>query len=269
MAARWACLALVIIFIFPGIGHAQTIVLASTTSTEQSGLLAYVLPAFERFSGIQVKVVAVGSGQAMDMARRGDADVLLVHDPVAEEQLVREGYGLMRQPVMYNDFVLIGPHNDPAGVRGQDIAIALQRIRAYQGIFVSRGDRSGTHTAELRFWSLAGLTVPKIQRDPSYLACGCGMGSALNIAAHANAYILADRGTWLSFKHREDLALLVEGDLRLRNVYSTMLVNPLKHPHVKHKEAAQFVQWITSSAGHNVIRSFKIKGQALFFPLEK
>ncbi len=247
-----------------GAAHAQSIVLASTTSTEQSGLFAHLLPAFERASGIRVKVVAVGSGQALDMARRGDADVLLVHDPVAEEQLVQDGFGLGRRKVMYNDFVLIGPQSDPAQAHGQDIALALQHISASQAVFVSRGDRSGTHAAELRFWRMAGLTAPQ---GRSYLACGCGMGAALNMAAYKNAYVLSDRGTWQSFKNRGDLKLLVEGDIRLRNTYSVIVVNPAKHPHVKRTEAEQFANWITSPAGHSVISAYKIAGQSLFFPL--
>jgi tungstate transport system substrate-binding protein len=246
--------------------HAQSIVLASTTSTEQSGLFAHLLPAFERASGIHVKVVAVGSGQALDMARRGDADVLLVHDPAAEEQLVQDGFGLARRTVMYNDFVLVGPQADPAQARGQDIAKALQQVSTSHAVFVSRGDRSGTHSAELRYWRMAAQAVPK---GSHYLACGCGMGAALNMAAYKNAYLLTDRGTWQSFKNRGELALLVEGDMRLRNTYSVIVVNPLKHPKTKHAEAEQFANWITSPAGKSVISAYKIAGQSLFFPLEK
>jgi tungstate transport system substrate-binding protein len=249
-----------------GIANAQSIVLASTTSTEQSGLFAHLLPAFERASGIHVKVVAVGSGQALDMARRGDADVLLVHDPAAEEQLVQDGFGLARRTVMYNDFVLVGPQADPARARGQDIAKALQQVSTSHAVFVSRGDRSGTHSAELRYWRMAGQAVP---HGSSYLACGCGMGAALNMAAYKNAYLLSDRGTWQSFKNRGDLSLLVEGDMRLRNTYSVIVVNPRKHPAAKHTEAEQFANWITSPAGKSVISAYKIAGQSLFFPLEK
>jgi tungstate transport system substrate-binding protein len=245
---------------------AQSIVLASTTSTEQSGLFAHLLPAFERASGIHVKVVAVGSGQALDMGRRGDADVLLVHDPVAEEQLVQDGFGVARRTVMYNDFILVGPKDDPAHARGQDIAKALQQVSASQAVFVSRGDRSGTHSAELRYWRMAALAVPQ---GISYLACGCGMGAALNMAAYKNAYLLSDRGTWQSFKNRGDLKLLVEGDMRLRNTYSVIVVNPSKHPKTRHVEAEQFANWITSAAGKSVISDYKIAGQSLFFPLEK
>lgn len=243
--------------------QAQSIVLASTTSTEQSGLLEHLLPAFQRASGIHVKVVAVGSGQAMDMARRGDADVLLVHDPAAEEQFVQDGFGLARRSVMYNDFVLIGPHSDPARARGPDIAKALQNIRAHPAVFVSRGDRSGTHAAELRYWHLAAQAAP---RGSNYLACGCSMGAALNMAAYKNAYVLSDRGTWLSFKNRGDLGLLVEGDMRLRNNYSVIVVNPSKHPHTKRAEAEKFAHWVTSPAGQSVISGYKIAGQSLFFP---
>jgi tungstate transport system substrate-binding protein len=260
------CAQAALFFIAFSAAHAQNIVLASTTSTEQSGLFSHLLPAFERASGIHVKVVAVGSGQALDMARRGDADVLLVHDPAAEEQLVQDGFGLARRTVMYNDFILVGPQADPAQARGQDIAKALHNIRANQAVFVSRGDRSGTHSAELRYWRLAAQATPL---GSNYLACGCGMGAALNMAAYKNAYVLSDRGTWQSFKNRADLKLLVEGDMRLRNVYSVIVVNPSKHPHVKHIEAAKFADWVTSPAGQNVINAYKIAGQSLFFPLAK
>ncbi len=247
-----------------GTAHAQSIVLASTTSTEQSGLFAHLLPAFERASGIHVKVVAVGSGQALDMARRGDADVLLVHDPAAEEKFVQDGFGLARQTVMYNDFILVGPQSDPARAGGKDIAKALHNIRANQAVFVSRGDRSGTHSAELRFWRMAEQSAPQ---DANYLACGCGMGAALNMAAYKNVYVLSDRGTWLSFKNRAQLGLLVEGDMRLRNIYSVIVIHPNKHPHTKHREAQAFANWVTSAAGQSVISAYKIAGQSLFFPL--
>ena len=261
---RW-CLAIVWVLIALPAAWAQVpaIVLASTTSTEQSGLFAHLLPQFQRATGIAVKVVAVGSGQAIDMARRGDADVLLAHDPAAEERLVAEGFALRRIPVMYNDFVLIGPAADPARVRGSDIAQALRHIREQRALFVSRGDRSGTHAAELRYWQQAQIDVATLA---AYRACGCGMGPALNMAASLDAYTLADRGTWLAFANRGSLALLVEGDRRLFNPYAVMAVNPAKHPHVKQAQAQQFVDWITGPAGQAAIAAFRIGGQPLFFP---
>jgi tungstate transport system substrate-binding protein len=237
--------------------------MASTTSTEQSGLFGALLPQFKRATGIDVKVVAVGTGQAIDMARRGDADVLFVHDQAAEEKFVAEGGALKRYPVMYNDFVLVGPKADPAGVRGKDIVAALKKIAAANAPFVSRGDKSGTHAAELRYWTQAGLAAAK---GRGYKECGCGMGPALNIASSTNAYALADRGTWLSFRNRGDLAVLVEGDTKLFNQYGVMVVNPAKHPHVKAREAQAFVDWITSPAGQAAIASYKIGGEQLFFP---
>jgi tungstate transport system substrate-binding protein len=245
------------------LAQVPAIVLASTTSTEQSGLFAHLLPQFQRATGIAVKVVAVGSGQAIDMARRGDADVLLAHDPPAEERLVAEGFALRRMPVMYNDFVLIGPAADPARARGSDIVQALRQVRDQRVLFVSRGDRSGTHAAELRFWQQAQVDVAALA---AYRACGCGMGPALNMAASLDAYTLADRGTWLAFGNRAALALLVEGDRRLFNPYGVMAVNPAKHPHVKHAQAQQFVDWITGAAGQAAIAAFRIGGQPLFFP---
>ena len=242
-----------------------TLVMASTTSTEQSGLFGHLLPAFKAATGLDVKVVALGTGQALDMGRRGDADVLFVHDPVAEEKLVADGFGLQRWPVMYNDFVLIGPGNDPAQVRGKDIAVALQKIAQAQAAFVSRGDKSGTHAAELRYWSMAGTS----HMGAGYKACGCGMGPALNMASSMGAYVLADRGTWLSFKNRADLAVLVQGDERLFNPYGVIAVNPAKHPHVKVKEAQRFIDWVTSPAGQANIAAYKIGGEQLFFPSAK
>ena len=241
----------------------SAIVMASTTSTEQSGLFAHLLPAFKQASGIDIKVVALGTGQALDMARRGDADVVFVHDQAAEEQFVADGFGLRRLPVMYNDFVLIGPKADPAGVRGNDVVAALRRLAGQGAAFVSRGDKSGTHAAELRYWQLAGLAS---QRGAGYRECGCGMGPALNMAASSGAYVLADRGTWLNFKNRADLAVLVEGDQRLFNQYGVMVVNPAKHPHVRAALAQKFVDWVTSPAGQSTIAAYKIGGQALFFP---
>ena len=245
---------------------AQTIVMSSTTSTEQSGLFAHLLPEFKRASGIDIKVVALGTGQALDMARRGDADVVFVHDQAAEEKFVAEGFGLKRLPVMYNDFVLIGPTSDPIKTAGQDIVAALKKIAAANGNFISRGDKSGTHAAELRFWSLADLSD---KPGSGYKACGCGMGPALNIAASSGAYVLADRGTWLNFKNRADLTVLVQGDKRLFNQYGVMVVNPAKHPHVKPADAQKFVDWVTSAAGQASIASYKIGGEQLFFPNAK
>jgi len=242
--------------------HAQAIVVASTTSTEQSGLFGYLLPEFKKATGIDVKVVAVGTGQAIDMGRRGDADVLFVHDQVAEEKVVAEGFAVKRFPVMYNDFVLIGPASDPAKIKGNDIVGALKKLATGNSAFISRGDKSGTHAAELRFWKIAGLS----DKGSGYKECGCGMGPALNIASSSAAYVLADRGTWLNFKNRGDLAVLVEGDKRLFNQYGVMLVNPAKHPHVKVAEGQKFVDWVVSPAGQNVIAGYKIGGESVFFP---
>jgi tungstate transport system substrate-binding protein len=247
--------------------HAQSasIVMASTTSTEQSGLFAHLLPVFKASSGIDIKVVALGTGQALDMGRRGDADVLFVHDQAAEEKMVEQGWVLKRHPVMYNDFVLIGPASDPAKVQGPDVVAALQKIRDLGAVFISRGDKSGTHAAELRFWGMTGGEA----KGAGYRACGCGMGPALNIAASSGAYVLADRGTWLSFKNRADLKILVEGDKRLFNPYGVMAVNPAKHPHVKVDLAQTFIDWVTSPAGQSTIASYKIQGEPLFFPNAK
>lgn len=248
---------------------AQTagIVMASTTSTEQSGLFAYLLPEFKKATGIDVKVVAVGTGQAIDMGRRGDADVLFVHDQAAEEKVVAEGFAIKRFPVMYNDFVLIGPASDPAKTRGKDIADALKKINAGNANFVSRGDKSGTHAAELRYWKTAAVeTLADKPAFANYKACGCGMGPALNIAASTGAYVLADRATWLNFKNRADLAVLVAGDTRLFNQYGVLLVNAAKHPQVKTAEGQKFVDWLTSPVGQAVIAGYKIGGEQLFFP---
>jgi tungstate transport system substrate-binding protein len=247
----------------PGVASAQPLVMASTTSTEQSGLFAHLLPAFKAATGLDVKVVAVGTGQAIDMGRRGDADVLFVHDQAAEEKLVQEGFATKRLPVMYNDFVLVGPANDPARVRGKDIVSAFQKAAAGPAVFISRGDRSGTHAAELRYWKLAGMDAPKFG---NYKECGCGMGPALNMAASMGAYVLTDRGTWLNFRNRADLTVLVEGDKQLFNQYGVLPVNPAKHLHVNAAGAAKFVEWVTSSAGQGVIASYKIGGEQLFFP---
>jgi len=242
----------------------KSIVMASTTSTEQSGLFAHLLPAFKAATGIDVKVVALGTGQALDTGRRGDADVLFVHDQAAEEKYVAEGYGLKRQPVMYNDFVLIGAKGDPSGVKGNDIVAALGKLAKGSTAFVSRGDKSGTHSAELRYWKAAGIE-PKAALA-GYQECGCGMGPALNIAASTNAYVLADRGTWLSFKNRAELAVLVEGDKRLFNQYGVIVTNPAKHPHTKTALAQAFADWVVSPQGQATIASYQIGGQQLFFP---
>ncbi len=245
-----------------------SIVLASTTSTEQSGLFSHMLPAFKKASGIDVKVVALGTGQALDMGRRGDADVLFVHDQAAEEKMVADGFVLKRFAVMYNDFVLIGPAADPAKTKGNDIVEALKKVTASNATFVSRGDKSGTHAAELRFWKMAdpAATTALPATGSGYKACGCGMGPALNMASSTGAYVLADRGTWLSFKNRGDLKVLVEGDKRLFNQYGIMLVNPAKHPHTKVAEGQKFVDWVVSPAGQANIASYKIGGEQLFFP---
>jgi len=242
---------------------AQSIVMASTTSTEQSGLFGHLLPEFKKASGLDVKVVAVGTGQALDMGRRGDADVVFVHDTPAEEKFVAEGFGLKRLPVMYNDFVLIGPATDPARTRGKDIVEALRKVAAANAAFISRGDNSGTHAAELRYWKAA---VADAGKGTGYKECGCGMGPALNIAASSGAYVLADRGTWLSFKNRGSLAVLVEGDTRLFNQYGVMVVNPAKHPHVKVADAQKFADWVVSPAGQAAIAAYRIGGEQLFFP---
>ena len=251
------------VFAVCGPAFAQSITMASTTSPEQSGLFGYLLPEFKKASGLDVKVVALGTGQALDTARRGDADVLFVHDQVAEEKFVADGWGVKRYPVMYNDFILVGPQNDPAGVKGKDIVGALKKLAAGNGDFVSRGDKSGTHAAELRYWKLAGADAAK---GSGYKECGCGMGPALNIAASSGAYALADRGTWLNFKNRADLAVLVEGDTRLFNQYGVMVVNPARHPHVKAQDAQKFVDWVVSPAGQAAIANYKIGGEQLFFP---
>ena len=245
----------------------KSIVLSSTTSTEQSGLFGFMLPIFKMKTGIDVKVVAVGTGQALDIGRRGDADVVFVHDKPAEEKFVNDGYATKRIEVMYNDFVLIGPKSDPAKVAGgKDIKAAFQKLAAAQAPFVSRGDKSGTHAAELRYWKDAGITVA-----PSawYKETGSGMGPALNTASAMNGYILADRATWLSFKNRGDLTILVQGDPKLFNQYGVMLVNPAKFPHVKKAEGQAFIDWITSKNGQDVIASYQIGGEQLFFPNAK
>jgi tungstate transport system substrate-binding protein len=248
--------------------QAQTgfITVASTTSTEQSGLFRHLLPAFEKKTGIQVRVVALGTGQALDMGRRGDADVVFVHAKALEEKFVAEGHGVKRFEVMYNDFVLVGPKPDPAKVFGsKDIAAALQRIHAAKAPFVSRGDKSGTHFAELQLWEAAGIDIQK-EKGPWYRDTGSGMGPTLNIASGMGAYALTDRGTWLSFRNRGDLATSVQGDQRLFNQYGVILVNPAKHPHVKKAAGQAFIDWIVSPEGQAAIAGYKIGGEQLFFP---
>ena len=266
-----ASLAAAVFFLAVGAVHAETITMASTTSTEQSGLFSHLLPAFKKASDIDVKVVAVGTGQAIDMAKRGDADVLFVHDTAAEEKFVAEGFSARRYPVMYNDFVLVGPKSDPAGTKGKDIAAALKKIATINAPFVSRGDKSGTDAAERRLWAQAGVgeagqPVPNDRKGSGYKECGCGMGPALNIAASSGGYVLADRGTWLSFKNRADLAVLVEGDKRLFNQYGVMVVSPTKFPSLNSKGAQKFVDWVISPAGQQTIAAYKIGGEQLFFP---
>ena len=248
--------------------QAQQIVMASTTSTEQSGLFTHLLPEFKKATGIDIKVVALGTGQALDMGRRGVADVLFVHDKTAEEKMVADGFALKRFEVMYNDFVVVGPKSDPAGVKGQDVVQGLKKIAASMSGFISRGDKSGTHAAELRYWSAAG-SAALAAKGRGYKECGCGMGPALNIASSSNAYALTDRGSWLAFKNRGDLAILVEGDNKLFNQYGVMVVNPAKHPHVKTAEAQKWVDWVTSRAGQAAIASYQIGGEQLFVPNAK
>ena len=247
--------------------HAQErfIVVASTTSTEQSGLFTHLLPAFEKKTGIKVRVVAVGTGQALDQGRRGDADVVFVHDKATEEKFVAEGFGVERKEVMYNDFIVVGPKGDPAGAKGRDVLEGLKKVEAAKAPFVSRGDKSGTHAAELRYWKTANVDMEK-SKGTWYRECGCGMGPALNTAASMNAYVLTDRGTWLSFKNRQDLDIVVEGDTRLFNQYGVMLVNPARHPHVKKRWGLAFIEWLVSPEGQRTIASYKIGGQPLFFP---
>jgi len=245
------------------------ITVASTTSTEQSGLFKHLLPIFEKKSGIQVRVVALGTGQALDMGRRGDADVVFVHAKPLEEKFVAEGFGVQRFEVMYNDFILVGPKSDPARVAGgKDVVAALQRIRKTQSPFASRGDKSGTHFAEVEMWTAAGIDIGK-DKGAWYRETGSGMGPTLNTAAGMNAYALTDRGTWLSFKNRGELVISVAGDRRLFNQYGVMLVNPAKHPHVKKDMAQAFVDWLVSDEGQDAIAAYKIGGEQLFFPNAK
>ena len=257
---------LVAAFALPAFAQERSITVASTTSTEQSGLFGHILPIFTRESGIAVRVVALGTGQALDVGRRGDADVVFVHDRAAEERFVADGFGGPRRHVMFNDFVITGPAADPARIAGLgDTAEALRRIAAARAPFISRGDRSGTHAAELRLWQLAGID-PATGRGQWYREVGQGMGPALNTAAAQGAYILADRGTWLSFRNRQDQRILIEGDTRLFNQYGVMLVNAQRHPHVKAADGQRFIDWLLSAAGQAAIASYRINGEQLFFP---
>ena len=244
----------------------KSIVVSSTTSTQDSGLFGHILPLFKAKTGIDVKVVSQGTGQALDTGRRGDADVVFVHAKSAEEKFLAEGEGVKRYPVMYNDFVLIGPKGDPAGIKGmKDVAKALQVIKDKQADFISRGDRSGTHNAEINLWNGSGIDIDK-EKGPWYKSVGQGMGAALNTANASNAYVLSDRGTWLSFKNKGDLQILVEGDKRLFNQYGVMLVNPAKHPNVKKDLGQQFIDWLVSPEGQKAIADYKINGEQLFYP---
>ena len=263
---RALLLALMAAFALPALAQERSITVASTTSTEQSGLFGHILPIFTRETGITVRVVALGTGQALDVGRRGDADVVFVHDRAAEERFVADGFGGPRRHVMFNDFVITGPAADPARIVGlRDTAEALRRIAAARAPFISRGDRSGTHAAELRLWQMAGLD-PTAGRGQWYREIGQGMGPALNTAAAQGAYVLADRGTWLSFRNRQDQRILIEGDARLFNQYGVMLVNAQRHPHVKAADAQRFIDWLLSSAGQAAIASYRINGEQLFFP---
>lgn len=250
----------------PAFAQERSVVVASTTSTEQSGLFGFLLPRFSETTGIQVKVVAVGTGQALDIGRRGDADVVFVHDRAAEDKFMSEGFGVKRFDVMYNDFVIIGPKADPAHVADdKDVLEAFRHIATAKAAFVSRGDRSGTHAAELRYWKDAGIDIDAA-KGPWYRDIGQGMGPALNMAASTGAYLLSDRGTWLSFKNRADLTVLVQGDKRLFNQYGVMLVNPAKHPTVKVRDGQAFVDWLISPDGQTTIAGYKVGGEQLFFP---
>jgi tungstate transport system substrate-binding protein len=250
----------------PSWAQERFIVVSSTTSTQDSGLFGHILPIFKAKTGIEVRVVSQGTGQALDTGRRGDADVVFVHARAQELKFVEDGFGVERRPVMYNDFVLIGPKADPAGVSGsKDIAAALKAISEKKAPFISRGDRSGTHSAELALWKAAGVEIDQA-KGSWYREIGQGMGAALNMAGASSAYVLADRGTWLSFQNRGDLGIAVEGDRRLFNQYGVMLVNPAKHPHVKRAEGQAFVDWLTGPEGQKAIADYRINGQQLFFP---
>ena len=262
--ARILCALLVAL---PVYGQQRYITVASTTSTEQSGLFRHLLPIFEKRTGIQVRVVALGTGQALDMGKRGDADVVFVHDEAAEKRLVAEGFFVERREVMYNDFIIVGPKSDPARAGGRDAVAALMTIAEKKAPFASRGDKSGTHAAELRLWKQAGID-PVQGRGAWYRETGSGMGPTLNTASGMNAYALTDRGTWLSFKNRGELGIVVEGDKRLFNQYGVMLVNPKKHAHVKRADGMAFINWLASAEGQKAIAAYKIDGEQLFFPGE-
>ncbi|MBX9699628.1 MAG: substrate-binding domain-containing protein [Acetobacteraceae bacterium] len=267
MVTRRALVALPALATWQAAARERAITVASTTSTEQSGLFGHILPVFTRDSGIAVRVVALGTGQALDVGRRGDADVVFVHDRAAEERFVAEGHGGPRRHVMYNDFIVIGPAADPARVAGlRDTAEALRRIASAGAPFISRGDRSGTHAAELRLWGAAGIDPAAAGRGRWYREIGQGMGPTLNTAAAQGAYALADRGTWLAFRNRQDLRILVEGDARLFNQYGVMPVSPRRHPHVKAAEAQRFIEWLVSPAGQAAIAGYTVGGEQLFFP---
>ena len=249
----------------PSVSPEGFITVASTTSTEQSGLFRHLLPAFGKHSGIEVRVVALGTGQALDMGRRGDADVVFVHDEAAEQRFVAEGFGVQRWAVMYHDFVIVGPKADPARAGGRDVLTGLRAIASTRAPFASRGDKSGTHAAELRYWRAAEIDLAST-KGAWYRETGSGMGPTLNLASAQNAYALTDRGTWLAFRNRGDLTILVEGDTRLFNQYGVILVNPARHPHVKQVAAQRFIDWLVSPAGQTAIAAFQIEGQPLFFP---
>jgi tungstate transport system substrate-binding protein len=264
----WVAAAIALFVAPPANAQANFITVASTTSTEQSGLFKSILPAFKAATGIDTRVVAMGTGQALDMGRRGDADVVFVHDKEAEEKFVADGFGVKRFEVMYNDFVIVGPKADPARASGKGVPEGLRKIAAARAPFASRGDRSGTHAAELRCWKAAGIDLEKA-RGPWYRETGTGMGPTLNIASAMNAYALTDRGTWLSFRNRGDLVIVVEADPRLFNYYSVMLVNPARHAHVKKEAGQKFIDWIVSPAGQAAIAAYRIDGEQLFFPNAK
>lgn len=255
-----------VVFAATAVAQDKSILVASTTSTQDSGLFGHLLPLFKSKTGIDVRVVAQGTGQAIDTGRRGDADVVFVHARLAEEKFVAEGFGVKRYPVMYNDFILVGPQRDPAGIKGsKDIVAALKALKDKGVPFISRGDKSGTHQAELKLWSIAGVDIAK-DKGPWYREIGQGMGAALNSASASNAYVLADRATWLSFKNKGDLVIAVEGDKRLFNQYGVILVNPAKHPSVKQEFGQQFIDWLLSAEGQKAIADYKVNGEQLFYP---
>ena len=255
-----------VVFGVSALAQEKSIVVASTTSTQDSGLFDRILPLFKAKTGIDVRVIAQGTGEALDTGRRGDADVVFVHDKPEEDEFLAEGFGVKRYPVMYNDFVLIGPNSDPAGIKGtKDIVAAFKSLKQKRLMFISRGDRSGTHEAELKFWRAAGIGIFR-DKELWYNQTGQGMGATLNIASATNAYVLSDRGTWLSFKNKGDLVIVVEGDTRLFNQYGVMLVSPQKHPNVKRELGQQFIDWLVSAEGQKALADYKINGEQLFYP---